>query len=30
MTESDKPLTGIYEMLDALEAIIKASDPAET
>ena len=26
MTESDKPLTGIYEVLDALEAIIKASD----
>jgi hypothetical protein len=27
MTESDKPLTGIYEILDALEAIIKATDP---
>jgi hypothetical protein len=26
---SDEPLTGMYELLDAIEAVIKASDPAK-
>ncbi len=25
---SDEPFTGMYELLDAIEAVIKASDPA--
>jgi hypothetical protein len=26
---SDEPFTGMYELLDAIEAVIKASDPAK-
>jgi hypothetical protein len=26
---SDEPITGMYELLDAIEAVIKAADPAK-
>ena len=26
---TDEPITGMYELLDAIEAVIKASDPAK-
>jgi hypothetical protein len=26
---SDEPFTGMYELIDAIEAVIKAADPAK-
>ena len=28
-TESDEPITSMYELLDAIDAVINASDPAK-